>query len=924
VRGSAHPPRLASWIIASHVDPEERDEVLGDLMERFGRRAKALGWGRARRWYWREALSFFWHVGRHRARSAAERLEGSFEMSKPGHILSALVADLRYGIRRLAGRPAFTGVAILVLMLGIGANSAIFTLMNEILLRPADGEQLPGELVGLYSRDRVRADHYRLFSWPNYQDIRQQSDVFSHLIAQGVALTGVTEGDETKRAMTIAVSSNFFEALGAHLAMGRAFSAEEEQPGHPADVAVLSHAFWQSRGGRSDVLGSRVRINGRDYTVVGVAPRGFTGTSAVIAPALFVPLGCYHQITNDFMRDDGHRSLTDRESHVLLVAGRLNPGLSVEAANVRLEALGRSLEEAYPAANHDQTLLAHTMPRVSLSSSPGNGGEVFVFAVFGLLQAMALVVLLIACLNLANMMLAQASARRREIGIRLALGAGRLRIVRQLLVEGLVLATAGAAAGLALAYWVARAMAHSLTSALTITLEIDGRPDVRVVAATALFALVSTLAFASGPAWRLSRTDVVSELKQLAGEKTTGPRRWLTPRHALVVLQIALSLALLTGGGLFVQSARQAANADPGFEFKDGLVASLDPSLAGFDETRTREVYRRLLERVRGLPGVRAAGLASMVPFGEFTLDDRIQRLDLDAEAGRMSALSNVVTSDYFSALGLRVLRGRDFTAAEEQSPEGARVVIVDEPLARKLFPDVEPLGKQIVFLAKDDTPAGPPAEIVGIVPGLRHQPFDRAPAAHVYRPFGQRHRGAMTLHVKTAPGIESGAALASVRATIRAVDDRIPVLWLKSLEGYRESSLWLWMTRAGGLVFSTFGALALLLAAVGLYGVKAYLIGLRTREIGVRVALGATSRGVVWLLVRESMRLTALGVAIGLVLAVGVATAVSQLIYQPSPYEPGVFAGAVAVLTLASLGATWLAARRAARIEPFTALRTD
>jgi len=920
----AAPPRVASWIVASQVDPEERDEVLGDLTERFARRVRALGRGRARRWYWREALSFFWHVGRHRARSAAQRLAGSLRMSTPAQVFSALVQDVRYGVRLLAGRPAFTGVAVLVLMLGIGANTAIFTLMNEVLLRPGTGERLPGELVGLYSRDRAEPDSYRLFSYPNYQDIRQQSDVFSNLLAQGPVRTGVTQGDETTRATALAVSSNYFETLGAHLALGRAFSAEEEQPGHAADVVVLGHAFWQKLGGRSDVLGSLLRINGRGYTVVGVAPQGFTGTSAVLAPQLYVPLGRYDQLTSDLQRDAGQRSLTDRESHMLLVAGRLNPGLSVDSANQRLEALSRSLEAAYPAANREQTLLVHAMPRVTLSSSPGNGGEEFVATVLGLLQAMALVVLLIACLNLANMMLAHASARRREIGIRLALGAGRLRIVRQLLVEGLLLSTAGAAAGLALAYWVTRAMAGSLAGILEVALEIDARPDLRVLAATALFALVSTLAFALWPAWRLSRTDVVSELKQLAGEETTGPRRWLTPRHALVVLQIALSLALLTGGGLFVQSARQAANADPGFELTEGLVASLDPSLAGFEETRTREVYRQLLERVRGLPGVRAAGLASMVPFGELKVEDRIQRLDLDAEAGRMSALSNVVTSDYFHALGLSVLRGRDFTLAEEQSPEGTPVAIVDEPLVRRLFPDVDPLGKQIVFLEKDDTPAGPPARIVGVVPGLRHEPFDPEPVAHVYRPFGQRHRAAMVLHVKTTSGMPSGPALAGVSETIRAVDDRIPVLWLESLEGYRERGQWLWMARAGGLVFSAFGALALFLAAVGLYGVKAYLVGLRTREIGVRIALGATSRSVAWLLVRESMRLTALGVAIGLVLAAGVAAAVSRLLYQSSPYQPAVFAGAVLVLGVAALAATWLPARRAARIEPFAALRTD
>jgi len=919
----AAPPRLASWVVGALVGESGRDEVLGDLLERFARRGAVFGRSEARRWYWREALAFFWHVGRDRVRRAGERIGGFVKMSTLGRLAGGFAQDVRYGVRLLAGRPAFTAVAVLVLMLGIGANSAIFTLVNEALLQPRPGERLPGELVGLYSKDRVHPDRFRTFSYPDFVDIREENDVFSNLFAQGLALTGIAEGDSTRRALAMAVSSDYFETFGVHLAFGRSFSREEERPGHPAAVAILGHGYWQSRGGDPDVLGSPIRINGRDFTVVGVTPPGFTGTTALVSPEVYVPLGRYEEIVNDFLGDDSqHHSFTERGGHVLLLAGRLQPGMGVEEANLRLDALGRSLEHAYPAENRDQTLVAQKLPRLSISTSPGDDSEVF--ALFGLLQAMALVVLLIACLNLANMMLAHASARRREIGIRLALGAGRLRIVRQLLVEGLLLAATGAAAGLVLAFAATRTMADSLTSVLPLSLAIDGRPDLNVVAATAAFAAAATLAFALWPAWRLSRTDVVGELKQLAGEETGRRRRLLTPRHALVVCQIALSLALLTGGGLFVRSAAGAAHADPGFELRDGLLASVDPSLAGYEELRSREVYRQLLERLRGLPGVRAASPASLVPFGEFSFGDRIRRLDTEADVGEMDTLTNVVGSDYFASVGLPILRGRDFTAAEEMSGAGAPVVIVDEPLAKELFPDVDPLGQQLLFLERDDSPAGPPLEIVGIVPGLRHSLFDREPVAHVYRAFGQRYRGAMTLHVKTEPGVAPGELLASVREMVRAVDDRVPLLSLQTLEAYRDSSLWLWMARTGGLVFSTFGALALFLAVVGVYGVKAYVVGLRTREIGVRMALGATSRSVVWLLIRESMLLTGLGVAIGLVLATLVAAAVAQLIYQSSPYDPAVFAGAVAILSLAALAATWIPARRAARIEPFAALRTD
>ncbi len=722
--------------------------------------------------------------------------------------------------------------------------------------------------------------------------------------------------------MALAVSSNYFETLASHLEIGRAFTADEERPGYPERVAIVSHGYWQRHGANPGVLGGSIIVNGRDYTIVGVTARGFTGSASLIAPEVFVPLSAHELIVNDFAKVGDATGLGDRENHSLMLIGRLHPGLAEDLANPRLAALATRMEQAHPVANKDQTLMVSRLRRVGMSTSPG--GDTEAFAIFGLLQAMAVVVLLIACLNLANMLLARASARRKEVGIRIALGAGRGRIVRQLLVEGFLLSLAGGAAGMLLAFTATRAIADSMAGALPIAIEYDGTPDMRVLAATLGFAAASTLMFALWPAWRLSQTDVVSELKQLVADG--GRHRWLTVRHALVVGQVALSLALLTCGGLFVRSALEAADADPGFAFRDGVVASVDPALAGYDQARGRELYRELLSRVRALPQVRAASFASLISFGDFSESERVRRLDVVDDEATARAVSNIVGSDYFAALGISVLRGREFTRGEEESPEPPPVVIIDEPLARELFPAEEPLGQQLVFLKRDDTLTGPRAEIVGIAPGLRHDLYDREAEPHVYVPFGRRYRCGMLLHVKTVSGPRDAevATLSLVRRTIRAVDDRVPILWLKTLENYRDTSLMLWFARAGAVMFSVFGGLALFLAAIGLYGVKAYLVTLRTREIGIRIALGASPRDVLWMVLRDSLVLTGFGVAIGLGLAVLVAMAVAGMVYQQSPYDPSVFAGAVLVLGLAALAAAYVPTRRATQVQPSTALRVN
>jgi len=841
--------------------------------------------------------------------------------------MSTLAHDLRFSLRQMAAKPGYTAVVVLVLALGIGANSAVFSLANELLLRPLTGDRVPGEIVGLYDRDREQPDNYRSFSYPNYLDIREETDVFTDVAAIGLGLVGLSEGDATRRAMGLVVSSNYFDTFGGGLTAGRPFTLDEERPGSDSRVVVVSHGFWRSRGGGSELLGSSLRINGRPFTVVGVTTPGFTGPIALVAPEVYFPLGSWELVVNDlFRRDPARGGLADRGHRALLLFGRLHPGLTEEDAAPRLAALSHHLEEAYPAANENQEIVVHRVQRLGLSTSPGDDGQAV--GLLLLLQAMSGVVLLIACINLANLLLARANARRREIGIRLALGAGRGRIVRQLLVEGFVLALAGGAAGLLLAQGAMRLLVSSLSGAFPVVIEYNTRPDLRIVAATLGFAIAATLLFALWPALRLARTQLVPELKrQTADHGGSGRPRKLSLRNALVVAQIALSLGLLTAGGLFLRSATAAARAEPGFELKNGLIAGVDPQLAGYDEQRGREIYRTLLERVRALPGVEAASVASLVPYGSVTERETVRRPGLGDDTADAAAIHNVVGADYFAALGLPMLRGRGFTRGEEESPDAAPVALIDEPLAKRLFPDQDPLGQEIVFIADDDVTAkGPALTVVGIIPGLRHDLFDRTPVAHAYTPFGSGYRSWMNLHVRLAGGgpAAEAAAIDTLRRTLGGVDEALPIFSVESLESHRDGSVQLWMARTGARLFTVFGGLALFLAVVGVYGVRAYLVTLRTREIGIRVALGAGPRQVLWLVLRDGMALTAVGLAAGLGLAVLIAMAAGKFLYQASPFDPIAFSGALALLFAAAMIATLLPAQRALAVSPTEALRAE
>ena len=830
--------------------------------------------------------------------------------------------DLRYAVRTFAKAPGFTAVAVIVLALGIGANTATFTIVNALLFRPVAGQ---GEgIVGVFRSEKSKPDSFRAFAYPNYVDVRSQSDVFDSLAAHTFSMAGMPAGDTTRRIFVELISANYFDTLRVPLAAGRTFRPEEERPGANLPVVIAGYDKWRAARFDPNFVGTTMKINSIDFTVVGVAPQGFGGTMALVAPEFWLPLGMFDTVVNDFFKNTGN-GLADPKAGTVIVFGRLKPGVSVEVANQRLSTLSTQMSQA-DALNKDQALTVSPLPRMSTSTSPSTDAGLGIAS--AALMGLAGTVLLIACLNLANMLLARGTMRKKEIAIRLALGGARSRIVRQLLTESMLLAVIGAGAGLLFAYWTTSFVLASLTRVLPLSIVFQTRPDLNVMLATSAFIGIATLLAGVGPALKLSRLDLVSDLKEHAAEAGARPGRFAA-RNVMVVAQLALSLGLLSAGGLFGRSALKAANSDPGFSYDRAILASLDPSIAQIKEPQGRELYRAILERIRSTPGIEAAALASTVPFGNFHEGRFVERPGIPRDVKMNGPTYRVVGADYFKALGMQMRRGRDFTAAEEMSANSPRVAIIDDVLARQLFPNEEPIGEWIRFTPSEGSSYGDdnePLQIVGVAPSIDEELMDPDPDAHIYVPFGRNYRPAMSMHVRTTGGSADSLAamLETLRRELRAVDSRLPILELTTFQKFHDNSLELWAISAGGRMLMAFGLLALGLAVAGVYGVKSYLVSRRTREIGIRMALGARPGDVLGMVMRESAGLTFAGLACGIPIALLMGKLLSTILYDVSGFDPFVFITAPLILAAASLAASWIPARRATRVNPLSALRAE
>src|SRR6266513_1679024 len=862
-----------------------------------------------------------------------------------------MIRDFKFAFRQLLKAPAFTIAAATVLALGIGVNTAVFGLVNTLFFAPPAYDK-PNEMVQLFSQDKKDPKKFRGFSYPTYRDIREQNTVFNDTMAFNLALVGLGQKNDTRRAFASVVSSNYFSVLGVPLARGRAFLPEEETPGRNAPVAIVSYSYWQKHDLDPTLLGSQLLINGRPFTIIGITPKGFVGTMQVLSPEVWLPMSVYDHVANDF-GSQNKTTIDNRKATQLRIMGRLKPGMTAAAAKPALEGLAANLEKAYPVEQEDQTFIAAPVSRNTVSNNPAADSEIKVIA--PLLLGMAVVVLLVACLNLANMLLARGTARRKEIAIRLALGSSRWRIVRQLLTEGFALAVLGGVGGLILGLWSSDLLVGSVRKLMPLDIVWLSGPNPAILAATFGFCLFGTLMFALGPALKISRSAVVADLKEHAGEDVV-QRRWkFLPRHPLVIVQIAFSLALVTAAALFIRGAEKAASVDTGLKPGASYILEVDASLAGYEPKCAKELYRNLNERLAALPGVEHASICSIVPFGMFELNRKVQRAGFNlapdarpataAEGLAFDVSWNSVGADYFSTVGLPVARGRAFTEAETTQP-GPKVAIIDEVLAKKLWPDADALGQRIQYAAAN-TPSvqsdggghlGGSAdlnegqkqqetiEIVGIVPSTRIALFEKELAGGIYLPFARGFQSDVFFFVRfhsLPPGSESTTA-DLLRRTVRDLDPSIPILSLRTFAQHLDANLDLWLVRAGATLFSIFGGLALGLAVVGLYGVKAYSVARRTREIGIRMALGAQAGAVLRMIMWEGSIMLISGVAIGLLLAIATAKILSGILYGVSALDPIAFTVAPLVLTIAALIATWLPARRATQVDPVQALRAE
>jgi predicted permease len=729
---------------------------------------------------------------------------------------------------------------------------------------------------------------------------------------------GLDAGDGARSAFAAAVTGNYFQVFSAPPTLGRSFTAEEDRPGAGIRVAIISYQLWEQLGAGADTLGRLVRINGEQFTVVGVAREGFAGTS-IPGPEVWLPLGAYETFS---MEDRVGRPFGAREAHELNVVGRLRSGIPIETAEAAVATVGRGLEQAFPSVNAGYSLDL-SKPSMRLMFMPGAGRGAFAGLAL-LLMLMPVVVLLVACVNLADLLLARGHVRRQELAVRSALGGGRSRLIRQLLTEGSLLALAGGAVGLWLSTSATKALLASLRPLLPVAVSLPVVSlDWRVLLGTMAFSLIATLVFGAGPALALTGRAAAAGLKRHTGDEGRRPGG-VRIGNALVICQIALSLLLLSSGGLFMMSAIRAATADPGFRLDDGLIVEVDPALAGYDEARGRQAHLALIDRLRTVPGVDAVTIGSSPPFTSFGASRNVAPAGAaDARSSSVDAVFSIVGRDYTRVLGLPMLAGRDFSDAELAPGPQARVAIIDDALAEELWPGEDALGRLIQFLDAEGPEAKQPIVIVGIIPAVKHSLSNPRPVPHVYVPLGQHYESAMTLQVRLAEGEDERATLGTIARIVREVDERV-VLTVATWRDHLDDSLDVLLFRAGAGVFSAFGGIALLLAVLGVYGVKSYVVSRRTREFGIRIAIGAHPRALLWQVLREGGRITAIGIGIGLLLALGAGQLLQGILYGVKSFEPVVLVTAPLILLVASVLASYIPALRATRIDPTVALRSE
>jgi len=848
------------------------------------------------------------------------------------------MSDLRFAFRTLAKSPGFSVVAIATLAIAIGVNTAIFSLVNGLMLRPMVPYK-PAEVVNIFTARKQADRDFRPFSHAEFTAIRETNPVFQDVAAFAFSLVGMGRDEGMHRSFVFFVSENFFPLLGVHPVAGRFFNADESGPNADIPVVVSSYSLWKRMGGRPDFVGSTLQVNGQATTVIGIAPRGFTGINAVLAPDLWLPLGVYGRFSNALTNNGSSGDLGNPTTRTLNLVGRLSPGIDIHSAASLLPTLAKRLDALQPAesaAAGARELQIQAPSRFNLSSAP-SPEEGSLAAGAALMLGMAGIVLLIACLNLANMFLARGTARAREISIRLSLGAPRWRVVRQLLVEGALLALAGSVLGLLIAQWSDDLLTESLNlkfRALNFGLAFELQPDVKVLGAALLFGIAATLVFSLGPALKSVRTDLVRDLKQLAGEPAKGGRwnRFFSGRHCLVMAQISLSLVPLFSGGLFFHSAVNASGLDLGFNPAGTAVAELDFSLSHTPEAAVIQKLSSVLARIQRLPGVRAASVATLLPYTNVDNSRRIapvEAVSAPGPDGKQPGFDGVfcaTTAYFFDIIGVRLLQGRKFTSVEADNRDAPPVAIIDERMAKLLFPNGNALGRRVRYVSSAIPNSPSEMEIVGIVSSHRQQPRVGEPDPRLYVPLAQGYAPDVMVAVRFANADPKSVAAGALglRQELRAYDPGLPILRLVRFTDLIDGNLDLWLVRMGAIMFGTFGGISLLLAVVGVYGVKAYAVARRTREIGIRMALGAMPRDVFVLIIKQGALQTALAILMGTGLSLLVGKILASALFGVSTSDPIVLGFSIGLLAASALLACYLPARRATQVNPTEALRAE
>jgi predicted permease len=827
------------------------------------------------------------------------------ELLSSGHLLTGLKQDLRYAARMLRKTPGFTAVAILTLALGIGANTAVFTIVNTFLLNPLPVERA-SQLAAVNTAQAKKTSELldlRPLSFLNLKDYREKNHAFSSLAGYSspMALT-MSAGSESQRVFAEVVTGNYFDTLGIRPRMGRFFLPDDDARPGASPVVVVGYAAWQGRfGGASDILGRTIKLNNFAFTIIGVAPLGFKGVNAIFGPDLWVPSMMAEQV----LPAQQQNALRERAVLTFTGAGRLRSGVSLSQAQADLKTIAVALEREYPDANQGQTVTLRPLTEAAIATNQRQGllfGSVLLMAIVGF-------VLLIACSNVANLLLARAAARRQEIAVRMALGASRWRLVRQLLTESVLLGLFSGMLGFFFGYCGCQLLWTFRPAEFAQNL-VDPHLNANVFVFVLIVALFTGLIFGIAPALRSSRTPVVEALKEEARTAGRSVRR-VSLANSLLVGQVAVSLVLLVTAALFLRSVQREYLITPGFETKNLAIFLLYPGQLGYDRTRTEQFYKDVSDRLVTVPGVTSASWAANLPlFSRAETGVVIEGQEQRKKSEAISSVVNTIDLYYFPTMGIPLLAGREFTQNDREG--AAPVAIINDTMAGRYWPNQDPLGKRLQLPGQKEF-----RQIVGIVKTADYQTLGEAPQPCVYVPLRQNYSESMVLYVRTEH--DPSEVIPSVQSEIRNIDPVLPIDDIRT--GTKVIEQGLWGAKMGVGLLGVFGFLALGLASIGLYGIMAYSVNQRRREIGIRMALGAGQASVLCLILRQGMMLVICGVGIGLMLSILLGRALSKFLYGVGASDPASLTGASLVLLTVALLACYLPARRASQVDPLIAL---